>query len=62
MLNDGKGKYTTLNLNTIFIIIAIIGIIFGAGKSYGVLTTLQVKIDDIEESLESYKNDYARKM
>ena len=54
-------KQFTINLNTVFIMLAIIAMIFGAGKSYGILTTLETKIDSLEGKLQIFKIDYARK-
>ncbi len=54
-------KQFTMNLNTIFIMLAIVAMVFGAGKSYGILSTLEVKIGDLENKIETFKEDYARK-
>ena len=45
----------------IFIMLAIVAMVFGAGKSYGILSTLEVKIGDLENKIETFKEDYARK-
>ena len=54
-------KQFTINLNTIFIMLAIAAMVFGAGKSYGILTTLELKIGGLENKIETFKEDYARK-
>lgn len=60
-MEESVKKQFTMNLNTIFIMLAIVAMVFGAGKSYGILSTLEVKIGDLENKIETFKEDYARK-
>ena len=60
-MEEPTKKQFTMNLNTIFIMLAIVAMVFGAGKSYGILSTLEVKIGDLENKIETFKEDYARK-